>query len=346
MNNNPYAFVMPHYNDGNKRASGFLEDSLSAIFSQTDDNWKLIIIDDFSPSGEAKRFLVKLQQDNNDKVSVIFLKKNLGAGYCRNIGIQVAQRNNYPVIMFNDADDISNIDRLKITRQILSFNNSIDVVYSTFFPIDENGKRIDYNMITPSILEILESHKYPPQGMEIWREIGTKTGYINLTSSTSVRTDLATKQLFPCERISEDYHTWIRYSAFGGRFIFAPDIPTQYRIPSYANGSSSRSKNVRFYEKKAEIDTNGFVEALRLARNRGVINECEIDGLLVEFFVRLTETLLKESAATAANKVILKSLQVSKSMTARCVDNNLFLKPLLDLRAIPALSVQQQCNIL
>ena len=69
-----------------------------------------------------------------------------------------------------------------------------------------------------SLLEILESHEENPiEGNDTWIKMGTETGYIHATSSTAVRAKFAYQRPFPNERASEDFHTWMRMSAWSNR---------------------------------------------------------------------------------------------------------------------------------
>jgi hypothetical protein len=76
----------------------------------------------------------------------------------------------------------------------------------------------------------------------VWIAIGTETGYVNHTSSTAVRTDVALAHPFPDERVSEDAHTWLRYSAGGARFAYLDAPWSAYRATTDEAGSSSRTR--------------------------------------------------------------------------------------------------------
>ena len=195
-------FVMAHWRQDNNESRIHLEQAIDGIYRQTDDNWQLIIIDDMSPCQEAIEFLKIVSKQNPEKIKVIFKETNDGPGICRNIGIEWAYEHNSPIILFNDADDISDPKRLETVRKIFSEDTEADVVYSTFRVIDENSNPVNEQYLTPSILEILEGHKNNPiQGKNAWIGIGTELGYTNLTSSTSVKTSLAYKYPFPSERV-------------------------------------------------------------------------------------------------------------------------------------------------
>ena len=206
-------FVMPHWRDENVVSKRYLDETLKNIFDQTDPNWQLVIIDDLSPCKEAVDYLDEVKANYPDKIHIIRKKTNNGPGFCRNMGIKWAYEHKSPMILFNDADDISDVRRLEVARKIFVKDPEASVVYTTFKVIDEDSKLVPMENLTQSIIEILEGHQHnPPQGPNAWIEIGTEKGYTNLTSATVVDTELAYKYPFPPEKVSEDSNAWMRYS--------------------------------------------------------------------------------------------------------------------------------------
>lgn len=232
---------------------------------------------------------------------------------------KVAYEKGSPFILFNDADDISHPKRLETVRKEFIQNPQAAVVYSTFQVIDENSNPVDEKCLTPSILEILEGHKENPVcGSNAWIQIGIEKGYTNLTSSTAVRTDVAFKYPFPAERVSEDQHAWLRYSAGGGDYIYSPHIPSKYRIPQ-GTPTVSRARIMHYYEQKAAVDTDGFLEALRIAQENGKFKG-DKDSLLVKFYVKLAETLGRENQNKLAAEQIAKAASISLEKTKEVLE--------------------------
>ena len=81
-------------------------------------NWKLIIIDDCSDK-ETKN-LFKKKKKFQKKIKVFFLKKNRGAGFCRNFAIKKSKS---PYIAFIDSDDTWEKDKLKKQLGYIKKNN-------------------------------------------------------------------------------------------------------------------------------------------------------------------------------------------------------------------------------
>ncbi len=329
----PYAFIMPHRNTGSLSALNLLLKSIKEIFRQTDENWVLFIVDDNSTYKDALRYLNELSIKFSEKIVVRFLSERKGAAYCRNLAIKLCMERNYPVVMFNDSDDISHVKRTEITRRIFTNCNSHTLLYSTFIPVDERGNVISQDYLTPSIVEILEAHRSNPlQGYNVWKYIGTKTGYINLTSSTSVCTHLASSFPFPNEDVSEDSHTWMRYSAGGARFIFTDEIPVKYRITLKGSGSSTRDAfKLNFYSEKARVDEDGFKKSIKIAKDNNCI-DVDVEELLVCFYLRLSETMIKEAATEVADELLLKSNQISERITNENIKNYIVVSNYLNHR--------------
>lgn len=308
-------FVMAHWRPNHEEGKDYLEQAVDGILSQTDDNWQIVIVDDLSPSLEAREYLKKIKELKPEKIHLIFKETNDGPGMSRNMGIEWAYKNNSPIILFNDADDVSHPKRLDTVRRIFVGDPEAGVVYSTFEVIDENTKPVPESALTPSILEILEGHRENPvQGKDAWIQIGTIKGYTNLTSATAVKTEIAYKYPFPDVIVSEDQHAWLRYSAGGGKFVYADGIPSLYRIPQ-GTPSASRARREGFYSEKADVDTEGFLEAIRIYDEATGLRPEDRDSLLIKFYLKLAETLGREDQNSLARDQVVKAAAISRIKT-------------------------------
>lgn len=90
--------------------------AILSIMNQTYQDFELLIIDDFSNDG-TKEYLEKI---NNPKIKCFFNKEWKGKGYNRNLLIKEFK---YPYIAWQDADDISYPNRLKIFSSIIEKEN-------------------------------------------------------------------------------------------------------------------------------------------------------------------------------------------------------------------------------
>lgn len=319
MTNETAAFIVPHFNNGNEVELIWLSEALSSIEHQTDKDWIIILVDDASTSENAIKYLHHLKEYFAEKMELIFLSKNEGPGNARNIGIQIAYELGFPFVMYLDQDDIVHPKRLEITRRILEQQPEIDVVYSSFEVIDETGNFVSEKEILPSLLEILEQHrKEPPQGKDVWIKIATETGYVNLTSSTSVRTNVAYRYPFPNERVSEDYYTWLVYSASGSQYAYSSLIPAKYRIPQTSDGSRTRSmlgSQHVFNMIKSIVDMRGFQAAVDLASGNGTLIAEQLKDIKVKFCLRKAKSMMIDGEMEIAMDYYRRAKEIDEELT-------------------------------
>ena len=124
--------ILPNFN-----SEGFLEETINSIFNQTYDNWELIIIDDNSNSQTTK---ILKKYKNKKKIHIIFLKKNIGAGPCRNLGIKYAKSN---YLAFIDSDDLWEISKLDDQVNFMVKNN-FKFTYTNYITFKKNSNKINY----------------------------------------------------------------------------------------------------------------------------------------------------------------------------------------------------------
>jgi hypothetical protein len=236
-------WVMPHWTNDFSRSRRHLEAAVGAVFDQTDSDWELVIVDDGTDDAAALAYLRALAKRCPKRVHVILEPSNRGAGAARNVGVRLAAARRSPFVVFLDADDLSRPGRLAAVRAAFADGSAPGVVYSTFDVVDPDGRPVPLPAMTGSVAEVIEAHRRgPPQGLDVWIAIGTDTGYVNHTSSTAVRTDIAHAHPFPDVRVSEDAHTWLRYSAAGAPFAHLDEPWSSYRTTTDEAGSSSRTR--------------------------------------------------------------------------------------------------------
>ncbi len=306
------AFVIPYLASNNYEQSiAFLDKTIEGIQNQTDDKYHIILVEDGSGVPQAIRHLNLLKEKLGDKITIHFNKENLGTGESRNIAIRIAYERQYPYILFNDADDISHPKRVEETRKIFNSDPDAAVLYSTFSVIDETGKQVPEQQLAPCINEILNTHKNGAiEGYDVWK----KMGYFNLTSTTSVRTELAIKGPFPRETVSEDVVAWMRYSVLGGKFVYTPFIPSLYRIPTNTEGNSSRLREggkKAYFSQIARVNAMGFQECIQICLKENRISQNEANHLLISFFINLAITLESENQEELARVQVEKAREIS-----------------------------------
>lgn len=310
-------FIIPHYAGGYEQEQGrkklLIAETIEGLFSQTDEDWYAIVVVDMTPNERTYDYLIHLKQKYYPKIDVIFLERNVGAGVSRNLGVLKALERGHSIILFNDSDDISHPKRLEVVKKILLENPHIDVVYSTFEVIDEHNRLTPTEKISSPILEILESHlQNPLEGNDIWIKMGTETGITNITSSTAVRIKFAYQCPFPNEKASEDFHSWMRMSAFGANFKYTSIIPTKYRMPSFKKHQASRARIgvSNFNQIKARVDSDGFSKATEIALARNIIKPEAIPMLKAKFYKRLAKSMKREMENELAEELLNKAAQL------------------------------------
>jgi hypothetical protein len=316
-------WVMAHWTIDFRRSRRHLEAAVRAVFDQTDRDWELVIVDDASDDPTALAYLRALSERYPQQVHVIFKPSNRGAGTARNVGVRWAATRQSPFVVFLDADDLSRPGRLVAVRAAFADASPPGVVYTTFDVVDPDGRPVPLTAMTGSVAEVIEAHRRgPPQGSEVWIEIGTETGYVNHTSSTAVRTDVALAHPFPDERVSEDAHTWLRYSGGGARFTYLDAPWSAYRTTTDEAGSSSRTREggkAGFYAAKARVDADGFRCAIELAASRGAVAATAVPDLWVGFHVRLAATLAREGQHELAREQV----GIARAMSVEATEHRL-----------------------
>jgi glycosyltransferase involved in cell wall biosynthesis len=301
----PFAFVMPVYADRSESLD-FLVQAIEGMQAQSDPQWKAIIVNDCSPQRDVVTYLEELQTEYGSRIEVIHMPENVGQGICRNIGIGRALALHLPVVLFNDADDVSHPERVRTVRDVLMSEPDVGCVYSSLRVINEHSQPVPYERLPPPIQEILDSHVTPVEGAHAWIRIATETGYTTSTSSTSVCTRAIAACPFPATRVSEDSHTWLRLSASGVVFRFAPCIPSSYRIPSFVKSQSIRDRlggTYQFNRGKIVTDSEGFFAATNLALARGDVGFDCVPDLAERFLLRLARSMRRDLADDIADKL-------------------------------------------
>jgi len=311
MQKNTVTFVIPTYIKSAVYLK-FLKHTLDGVILQSDANWNAIIIEDFSPIREVKE-LISTYVNLDARIHVKYLKERKTTGECRNIGIQWAKERKSPIILFNDADDVSSPNRVKWVREIFD-NNNVSVVYSAIKVIDEHSRIVPEEKLAPPLQEIIQSLKQkPPIGKNCWYEIGLETGYVNVTSSVAVKTQLATKELFPHEFVAEDSHTWFRYAAQGD-YYFDKREHCKYRVPSFVERQSSNSYTKDFNRSKVKVEIDGFYKALEISTKRERMKKESQRIIKVKFLMRLIESMRNDSRLDLVNEIILECASIISEM--------------------------------
>ena len=123
--------ILPNYNNFE-----FITKTVKSVLNQTYKNWKLIIVDDHSDE-KTRSVLKKISKNKN--IKVYFMKKNRGAGFCRNYAIK---KSNSPYLAFIDSDDIWQKNKLKKQISFMKDNNFL-FSYTDYKTFGEKNRKIN-----------------------------------------------------------------------------------------------------------------------------------------------------------------------------------------------------------
>lgn len=140
MNSQNYISIgIPIYN-----ASDYLSDAIKSVLAQSFENFELILIDDGSTDNSLE--IAKSFNDSRIRVYSDGLNKKLPTRLN-----QIIKMAKYDYIARMDADDLMDVDRLKIQFEYLKNNPNVDLVTTGMYSIGKEneilGKRIPDNKI-------------------------------------------------------------------------------------------------------------------------------------------------------------------------------------------------------
>lgn len=227
--------IMPVYN-----CEKYIKEAIESVKKQTNKNWRLIIIDDFSTDKTIKEIGNSIK-DIKEKVLLIKSNKHNGVAETRNIGIKKST-NKY--IAFLDADDIWKNEKLE--KQINFMKASkYSFTYTQYTYL--KGKKEKIVKTFPNKLNY---------------EQALKNTYI-LTSTVVIDTTKIPKEYIYMPNIeSEDTATWWNILKNGYIANGLKENLTKYRITKKGL-SSNKLRNLKrtwkLYRKQEELS---FVKSL------------------------------------------------------------------------------------
>ena len=133
--------ILPTFN-----CEQYVKETLDSIISQSFENWKLIIIDDASKDSTVKLIIGYLR---DKRINFFQLKKNKGAGFCRNFGLRNSKSE---YVAFIDSDDIW--EKKKLSNQInFMQTNNYHFTYTNYSAFRySKGKEICKEIIPPKYM--------------------------------------------------------------------------------------------------------------------------------------------------------------------------------------------------
>lgn len=121
------SIIMPCYNAGN-----YIKASIDSVISQTYKNFELIIVDDLSSDDSVSI----IGNFDDDRINLIRLSENGGAGVSRNKGIEAARGR---FIAFLDSDDLWRPNKLEVQIKFM-IDKKCALSYSQYQKFSSAGK--------------------------------------------------------------------------------------------------------------------------------------------------------------------------------------------------------------
>ena len=163
--------IMPNFNKGH-----YLEEAIQSVIKQSHKYWNLYIIDDFS-NDTSKKILKNFKK--NKKIKIVYLRKNRGPSFCRNLGVRISSS---PYISFLDSDDLW--VKNKLEKQIIfMIKNKFSFTFSDYYWFKNiNSKDYKSTQISNSLSfrEFLNNSSINSSTMIIKRDIIKNTRFKNV----------------------------------------------------------------------------------------------------------------------------------------------------------------------
>ena len=171
------SIILPNYN-----SSKTIIETVSSVLSQTYKNWELIIVDDNSDK-KTKTILSKFKKFK--KIKILYLNKNKGAAYCRNLAIKKSK--SY-YIAYIDSDDLWKKNKLNLQINFMQKNNYF-FTYTNYITFKIN-KPVKKTILAPSKFDFNSFVKNT--------SIATSTMIVRRSSAGKIK--------FSNTKICEDYY--------------------------------------------------------------------------------------------------------------------------------------------
>ena len=222
--------ILPNYNSSN-----YIIKTVNSILNQSYKNWKLIIVDDFS---DEKTIKILKRNFINKNIKIYFLKKNRGAGFCRNYAIK---KSSSPYLAFIDSDDIWEREKLKKQINFMKKNN-YSFSYTDYVTFGDKNRKIK----TPKKINFSNFIKNTAIA----------------TSTMIVKRDKINNIKFTNSKICEDYYfkckllKKVKYAYCLKKYL------TKYRVRKNSLQSSNLKNIYWIYKINREYNKLNFIDSI------------------------------------------------------------------------------------
>ncbi|WP_445495610.1 glycosyltransferase family 2 protein [Photorhabdus sp. SF281] len=196
------SIIMPSYNSSN-----FIEQSINSVLQQTFSDWELLIIDDCSKDNSIEI----IERFKDDRIKLLPLSKNIGAGEARNVGLRLAKGK---YIAFIDSDDLWLPKKLETQINYIIDNQELAAICTGYSFINEENEVIRGKVI-PNKKITLDNYMQNTC-------IGFSTSMIN----KNVTGEFYLNKI----RLHQDAHLWINLLSQGFKIAGLQEDLVKYRV--------------------------------------------------------------------------------------------------------------------
>ena len=285
--------IMSVYN-----GADYIDAAIKSILSQTFKNFEFIIVNDGSTDDSLARI-----KSYNDKRITLIDQDNMGLVLSLNRAIDISKAK---IIARQDADDLSEKDRLEKEFKILNESPEVVLLGSSITTIDESSK-------------IMNVHKVLLNDAELKQELLFRSPFAHGSVMFRKTTFISSGGYIESDWPAEDYGLWLRMSKYG-KFINI-DSPL-YKYRENTSGISAKNQNSQIRAKE-RIQNTAWMQRKKLINNLIHTNNylnLEMGEFRIE---RITSNLLDSLGKSFSTLKLLTSCKIVKIIV---MDKNLFRK--------------------
>jgi len=222
-----FSIIMPAYN-----ASLYIELAIQSVVEQTYQDWELIIIDDGST--DDTKYIVSTWVKKDPRIKLICQPNSGQPSIARNNALIHAKAE---LICFLDADDTIAPTKLEISAEAMEAHPNVDILFTDFNTIDENGEMIQLSYLDNQKFLIEAKNFITPVdniylcSKQFYKFMALKSTAIH-TITIVIKKDVI-KELQPLFStdltIGEDLDLWFRL-LLNNEAIYLPSPLSNYRI--------------------------------------------------------------------------------------------------------------------
>ena len=237
---NLVSIITPAYN-----VEKYISHTIESVQNQSYRKWELIIVDDNSSDDTVK--IIQKYEKTDNKIKLIRLNTNMGAGYCRNIAIRNASGQFHS---FLDSDDLWHKKKLEVQINFMISKN-IAFSFMSYDFINDEGEKIN-------IKPILVKRKVSYIDMLKTNSIGCLTAMYDLNL-------IDKSKIYMSEiRLRQDLSMWLKILKKIDYAYPIDNIQSSYRIRK--KSISSNKIKVIYYQWKLyrNVEEINFIKSLYL----------------------------------------------------------------------------------